>query len=186
MCDRMKKMVILGLDPGTATTGYGVIKVHPRGLKLIKFGWISTDKNLDSNLRLRSIYHQMIKLLEEFNPDVVAIERLFFYNNAKTAMKVSEAMGVLRLAVVEKNIKIVEYAPLKIKSVVTQNGWAKKEEMKKVVKKILNFRIPPKKKTHFDDAADALGVAICHAKILEKERARENRRNAGGRSNSSF
>ena len=165
-----EKMIILGIDPGTATTGYGVIEANSKGLKLIKFGWISTDKDTDPSLRLQSIYQQMHQILEEFNPDVVAIERLFFWNNAKTAMKVSEAMGVLRLAVVEKRIEIVEYAPLKIKAVVTKNGRAKKDEMKKVVKKILKFRAPAKKKTHFDDAADALGVAICHARILSEER----------------
>ena len=158
-------MRILGIDPGTATTGYGVIEVENDSIKLVKFGWISTDKKLEANLRLKSIYQQMLRLLQEVSPDVVAIERLFFYNNAKTAMKVSEAMGVLRLEVVQKGIEIVEYAPLKIKSIVTQNGWAKKEEMKKAVRKILRVRAPKKKKTHFDDVADALGVAICHAKL---------------------
>ena len=158
-------MIILGIDPGTATTGYGAIKIEETSIRLIKFGWISTDKKLEANLRLKSIYQQMNQLLQEVSPDVVAIERLFFYNNAKTAMKVSEAMGVLRLAVVQKGIEIAEYAPLKIKSIVTQNGWAKKEEMKKAIRKILKVRTPKKKKAHFDDVADALGVAICHAKL---------------------
>lgn len=169
-------MIILGVDPGTATTGYGVIEVKNNSIKLIKFGWISTDKRLETNLRLKSIYQQMRTLLREVTPDVMAIEKLFFYNNAKTAMKVSEAMGVLRLAAVQKGVKIVEYAPLKIKSVVTQNGWAKKEEMKKVVRKILRVRSPRRKKTHFDDVADALGVAICHAKICLRKEVKKNGR----------
>jgi len=164
-------MRILGIDPGTATTGYGVIEVKNDSIKLVKFGWISTDKKLEANLRLKSIYQQMLRLLQEVSPDIVAIEKLFFYNNAKTAMKVSEAMGVLRLAVVQKGIEIAEYAPLKIKAVVVNNGRAKKDDMKKAVYKILGAKAPEKKKTHFDDAADALGVAICHAKLYsQKER----------------
>ncbi len=165
-------MRILGIDPGTATTGYGVIEVDgDASIKLIKFGWISTDKKLEANLRLKSIYQQMLRLLKEVTPDVVAIEKLFFYNNAKTAMKVSEAMGVLRLAAVQMGVKIAEYAPLKIKSVVINNGRAKKEEMKKAVYQLLGAKAPEKKKTHFDDAADALGVAICHAKLcFQRER----------------
>lgn len=165
-------MIILGIDPGTATTGYGVIETNGNSsVKLVKFGWIQTDKRLEANLRLKSIYQQMVRLLEEISPDIVAIEKLFFYNNAKTAMKVSEAMGVLRLATVQKGIKIVEYAPLKIKSIVAQNGRAKKEEMKKAVRKILKVRAPKKKKTYFDDVADALGVAICHARLcIQSER----------------
>ncbi|MCD6225977.1 crossover junction endodeoxyribonuclease RuvC [bacterium] len=162
-------MRILGIDPGTATTGFGVIDVNSKGeIKLVKFGWITTSKDIDPNIRLQSIYQQTEFIIKEQKPEIMAIEKLFFYNNAKTAMRVSEAIGVIRLAAVNNALKIFEYAPLKIKSVVTQNGWAKKEEMKKTVKRLLKFRTPPKKKTHFDDAADALGVAICHALTVLK------------------
>jgi len=167
-------MRILGIDPGTATTGFGIIDVSPKGkLKLVDFGWITTDKDINPDLRLKSIYQQTSRLIREQKPEIMAIERLFFYNNAKTAMKVSQAIGVIRLAAVNKRLKIFEYAPLKVKSVVTQNGWAKKEEVKKVVKRILSFRTPRKKKTHFDDAADALGIAICHAKIILSQKGGE-------------
>lgn len=165
-------MRILGIDPGTATTGYGAIETKNNSIRLVKFGWIFTDKKLEANLRLKSIYHQMQQLLQELSPDVVVIEKLFFYNNAKTAMKVSEAMGVLRLAIVEKGIEIVEYPPLKVKSVITQNGWAKKEEVKRAIQKILKVKVPKKKKTHFDDVADALGIAICHAKLCARSERR--------------
>ena len=162
-------MRILGIDPGTATTGYGAIETNGDGkYRIIKFGWISTDKKLERNLRLKSIYQQMKRLLKETNPDIVSLESLFFFNNAKTAMAVSEAIGVLRLAAVEKKVTIVEYPPPKIKSVVAHNGRAKKPEMKKAIRKILGVRSPNKKKTHFDDVADALAVAICHDRICQE------------------
>ncbi|MFH1601858.1 MAG: crossover junction endodeoxyribonuclease RuvC [Candidatus Shapirobacteria bacterium] len=160
-------MKILGIDPGTATTGFGVIEASPKlEFKVINFGWISTPKEQERNKRLKSIYKQMTGLLEKQMPEVMAIEQLLFYNNQKTAMRVSEAIGVIRLAAVEKKINIVEYSPPKIKSVIAKNGRAKKEEMKKAVRKILSIRSPNKKKTHFDDVADALGIAVCHAKII--------------------
>ncbi len=165
-------MRILGIDPGTATTGFGIIDTSPRKkFKLVEFGWITTAKEADPNLRLKSIYQQTASLIKKQKPQVMAIERLFFYNNAKTAMKVSQAIGVIRLAAANKKLAVFEYAPLKVKSVVAKNGWAKKEEIKRAVRKILSFRAPKKKKTHFDDAADALGIAICHAKIAFKQKA---------------
>jgi len=162
-------MRILGIDPGTATTGYGVIETNGKDrYQIIKFGWIKTDKETRRGLRLKSIYQQMKLLLKETTPDIASFERLFFYNNVKTAMAVSEAIGVLRLAVAERKIPLVEYAPLKIKAVVAKNGRAKKPEMKKVVRKIMGIRSPKRKKTHFDDVADALAVAICHARICQE------------------
>jgi len=170
-------MKILGIDPGTATTGYGAIEADRNDqYRIIKFGWISTDKKVERNLRLKSIYQQMKRLLKEVEPDIVSFERLFFYNNAKTAMLVSEAIGVLRLAVVEKKIPISEYAPLKIKAVVAKNGRAKKPEMMKAIRKIMGVRSPKNKKTHFDDVADALAVAVCHDRICQ-EGGEEKRKN---------
>jgi len=162
-------MIILGIDPGTATTGYGLIRTEKdKEYKMIEFGWIATPKDQDPSLRLKSIYDQALKLFVKTKPDVIAIEKLFFYNNQKTAMRVSEAIGVIKLAVVVKKIPIFEYAPLTVKSVVTKNGRAKKPEVQKIIKKILRFRAPKNKKTHFDDAADALGIAICHAKMCSE------------------
>ena len=167
-------MRILGIDPGTATTGFGVIEAPAKEkFQLINFGWITTEKEEDPDARLKSIYNQITRLIREQKPQVMAIEKLFFYNNAKTAMKVSQAIGVIRLAAFNQKLTIFEYAPLKIKAVVTHNGWAKKEEVKKTVRKILSFRTPRLKKTHFDDAADALGIAICHAKIIFEEKGGE-------------
>lgn len=162
-------MRILGIDPGTATTGYGVIdQKDDKRLQLIKFGLISTSKELEKNPRLKSIYQQMRLLIKDIKPDIICLERLFFFNNAKTAMAVSEAIGVLRLAIFNSKTDMVEYAPLKVKAVVAKNGRAKKDEMIKVVRKIIGARAPKKGKTHFDNAADALAIAICHAKICQK------------------
>lgn len=170
-------MRILGIDPGTATTGYGAIETNGDDkYRIIKFGLISTDRKLERNVRLKSIYQQMKRLLIETNPDIVSLESLFFFNNAKTAMAVSEAIGVLRLATVEKKITIIEYPPPRIKSIVAQNGRAKKPEVKKAIRKILGVRPAKKKKTHFDDVADALAVAVCHARICQGggEKKRKN------------
>ncbi|MFH1561650.1 MAG: crossover junction endodeoxyribonuclease RuvC [Patescibacteria group bacterium] len=164
-------MRILGIDPGTATTGCGVIESsNGKDFKVIKFCWISTDKKVAANDRLKSIHKQMGDLIKETSPDIVAIEKLFFFNNAKTAMGVSEAIGVLKLAATQKGLEVIDYAPARIKSIVAGNGRAKKDEMKKAVRKLLGVRSPNKKKTHFDDVADALGIAVCHAKLcLAKE-----------------
>jgi len=164
-------MIILGIDPGTATVGYGFIKAYKNGTyKMLDFGWIATDKKLCSGVRLKSIYSQLRYQIKSRRPDIVAIESLFFYNNAKTAMKVSEAIGVIKMAITDCKLESVEYSPPKIKSVVANNGRAKKEEMMKAVRKILKVRAPKKKKTHFNDVADALGIAICHARITQEGR----------------
>ncbi len=164
-------MRILGIDPGTATTGFGVIESTPKlKFKVIKFGWISTSKEMERTLRLKSIYGQTRRLIKDQNPDIMAIEQLLFYNNQKTAMAVSEAIGVIKLAAATCKLEVVEYSPPKIKSIVANNGRAKKEEVKKAVRKILKVRSPKKKKTHFDDAADALGIAVCHARIFYEGR----------------
>lgn len=158
-------MIILGLDPGTETTGYGLVEVKQKKLKLLKYGWISTKNGVDTGLRLQSIFEQTKEVLKEHQPNVVAIEKLFFFANAKTAMKVSESIGILKLAVSIKKIPLFEYAPLRIKAIVAGNGRAKKEAMKQVIRKFFKIRTPKGKKSHFDDAADALCVALCHAKI---------------------
>ncbi len=157
-------MIILGIDPGTATTGYGVIEAKDGKLSLIDFGWVSTEKDELPGKRLQFIYKQISHLLKSHNPEIVAMERLFFFNNAKTVMRVSEAMGVMKLAISKKKIEVVDYAPLQVKSVVGGNGKAKKTDMKAAVRKFLGIRSPKKKKTHFDDVCDALAIAICHAK----------------------
>ena len=164
-------MLILGIDPGTATVGYGMIKVNGKSkYDLLDFGWIKTDKESKAENRLNFIYKEMLLLMRTHKPDVMAIERLFFFRNQKTAMQVSQAVGVIMLASARYKIKIVEYAPAQIKLKISGNGRADKEEMKRAVRGILPVRSPKKKKTHFDDVADALAVALTHAMQVNGER----------------
>jgi len=159
-------MIILGIDPGTATTGYGLLKINKKknNFELVDFGWIKTPKEMESGKRLSMIYREIQTLCKDHQPDILSIERLFFATNVKTAMAVSESTGVIKLAATRKKVPVVEYAPMQIKKEVTGSGRADKNEMKKEVRKLLNFRSPKKKKTHFDDVCDALAVAICHAR----------------------
>ncbi|MBI2007336.1 MAG: crossover junction endodeoxyribonuclease RuvC [Candidatus Blackburnbacteria bacterium] len=162
-------MLIIGIDPGTATTGYGLVKVQKSGQPtLVKFGWIKTESNGQAGKRLDQIFREMSILLKEHTPDVLAIERLFFYSNAKTAMAVGQACGVIMLAAARRKIPIYEYPPGQVKLVVGGNGRADKSIMKQSVRKMFGVRAPNKKKTYFDDAADAIAVAVCHARMANK------------------
>jgi crossover junction endodeoxyribonuclease RuvC len=158
-------MLILGIDPGTATTGYGLIRTSPRNLEVVDFGLIETDKNGTDAKRLENIYDMVSKLLKEFSPDIVAIERLFFATNAKTAMAVGRASGVMLFAASKSRIEVVEYAPGTIKKLVAGDGRADKKLIQKSVRKVLGAKVrsKAKKRTHFDNVADALAVALCHA-----------------------
>lgn len=163
-------MLIIGIDPGTATTGYGLLKILKRKeLELLDFGWIKTEANGEPGKRLDQIFQGMTRLLKEHTPDVLAIERLFFYSNAKTAMAVGQACGVIMLAAARYKIPIYEYAPGQVKLVVGGNGRADKNIMKQAIRKMFKVRAPNKKKTHFDDAADAIAVAVCHARIAKSK-----------------
>ena len=156
-------MIILGIDPGTAITGYGVIEVNQVNqevIRLIKHGSIKTSKSLDSPQRLNLIYRQILQIIQEHKPQILVLESLFFNTNAKSASAVGQAMGVIKLAAARKKIEVVEYPPLKIKMVLTENGRAKKNQIQSRVRKFLGLRKLPRP-TH---AADALAAAICHWK----------------------
>jgi len=157
-------MLILGVDPGTATTGFGLIKQEKKKLEVIDFGLIETDKNGNPSKRLVLIYNQIRSLLKKYQPDVVAIERLFFATNAKTAMSVGQAEGIMIFAAAQLNIEVLEYAPGTIKKMVAGDGRADKKLVQKAVRSFLGAKVRSKagKKTHFDNAADALAVALCH------------------------
>jgi len=157
-------MKILGIDPGVATSGYGIISCEKRKILTLESGWISTSKNDGKNERLISTFRQTREIIKKHHPDVISIEKLFFFINAKTVMSVAEFMGVIKLAAALEKVPVVEYAPLAIKMEVTGNGKADKKAVKSSVRKLLNIRSPKRKKTHFDDVSDALAVAICHAK----------------------
>jgi crossover junction endodeoxyribonuclease RuvC len=157
-------MLILGIDPGTATTGFGLIKKNQKKFEVIDFGLIETKNNGNPAERLVSIYKQVKILFRQFEPDIMAIERLFFATNAKTAMAVGQAQGVMLFAAAESKIEVVEYAPGTIKKMVAGDGRADKKAVQKAVRKSLGAKVRSraKKRTHFDNAADALAVALCH------------------------
>lgn len=169
-------MLVLGIDPGTATTGYGVIKTNGvKNPQLIDHGLIETDKNGHPGSRLSIIYHETEKLLKKYNPNVVAIERIFFFINKKTVIRVSQAQGVLLLAAANLGIPVVEYAPGQIKLAVGGHGKADKKVMQNAIKCMFGVEAEKNKKTHFDNAADAIAIAVCHAKIVNNAQAVGNR-----------
>ena len=158
-------MKILGIDPGTATTGFGLINSDEKSREVIEWGLIETNKNKDTEKRLESIYKKTTLILKKHLPDVFVIEKIFFASNAKTAIAVGQAQGVMMLAASKAKVKVVEYAPGTIKKVVAGDGRAKKMDIQKAVRKMLgnNIKSKAKKRTHFDNAADALAIALCHA-----------------------
>ncbi|MBC7475229.1 MAG: crossover junction endodeoxyribonuclease RuvC [Candidatus Sericytochromatia bacterium] len=153
-------MRILGIDPGTATTGYGIIEFNDDNdnISIINYGIIQTFASEPMPSRLMSIYDDMQVLIENFKPDIMAIEELFFFKNAKTVITVSQARGVLLLAANKANLIIAEYTPLEIKLTLTGYGRADKREMQETIKDWLGLETIPKP----DDAADALCIAMCH------------------------
>ena len=157
-------MRIMGIDPGTATTGYGIINVNKEIIEVVGWGLIETSKNGLAENRLESIYNQTTELIKKYNPDIFAIEKIFFATNAKTAIAVGQAQGVMMLAASKQKIELKEYAPGTIKKYEAGSGRAKKKDIQISVRKILGNKVrsKAKKKTHFDNAADALAVALCH------------------------
>ena len=152
-------MVILGIDPGLATLGYGVIEAEGQKRRMIQFGTLNTPAGQPMPQRLRAIYQGMNQLLDIYQPDEVAFEELFFSKNITTGIAVSHARGVALLAVVQRTENLYEYTPMQIKLAVTANGHADKSQVQHMVKLLLNLKAVPKP----DDAADALAAALCHS-----------------------
>lgn len=152
-------MIICGIDPGTATTGFGAIKKKGDDLLLIDYGVISTNPKDQPAKRLQTLYQEINRLIKKFKPNLVVIEKLYFFKNLKTAMPVAEARGVILLAIQKYKIKIIELTPLEVKMGVCGYGRADKKQIQKMVKEILALKEIPKP----DDAADALAAAICGA-----------------------
>ena len=163
-------MLILGIDPGTATTGFGLIRILKGKTLLENFGLIETDKNGSPGSRFLSIEKEMLALFRQFSPDIMAMERLFFAANAKTAMSVGQAQGVMLLAAAKSKVEVVQIAPGTIKKAIAGNGRADKKAVQKALRKVLGAKVRsgPKKRTHFDNAADALAVALCYAYTYSK------------------
>ena len=151
-------MIILGIDPGYAIVGVGVVEYKGNHFRPIAYDAITTHASTATSLRLVQILDDINYCLDRFHPDAVAIEELFFNNNAKTAIAVAQARGVLIAATAKRGIPIYEYTPLQIKQAITGYGRADKKQMQLMVKNILNLNAIPQP----DDAADALAVAICH------------------------
>jgi crossover junction endodeoxyribonuclease RuvC len=152
-------MIILGIDPGTATTGYGVIEAQGNNIRVIDYGCISTKAGLELAERLETINLELEKLIKEHQPAEVAVEELFFATNAKTAMAVGQARGVILLTAKKNNCPIYEYTPLEVKNTVCGYGGAEKKQIQKMVQMLCKLSEEPRP----DDAADALAIAICHA-----------------------
>ncbi len=152
-------MIILGIDPGIAIVGYGVIDYRRGVFQTLAMGSIETPAGLDVETRLKMIYDDMCELIDLYHPDEMSIEELFFNTNQKTAIAVAEARGVILLSAMQKNVKISEYTPLQVKQSVVGYGHAEKKQVMEMVKVFLHLDNVPK----LDDTADALALAICHA-----------------------
>ena len=152
-------MRILGIDPGTAITGFGVIDCEGAKFKFVDAGVIRTPKEQPMNERLMTVYDEMKELIEEFKPDVMSIELLFFARNVTTAMTVGQSRGIVMLAATQANIPVFEYTPMQVKQAVTGYGKADKKQIQEMVKQLLKLSEIPKP----DDAADGLAIAITHA-----------------------
>lgn len=152
-------MRILGVDPGTATTGFGIIDKTNRTLTFVNGGVIITPAKQDMGARLFTIHKELTELIAEYHPDAMAVELLYFAANVTTAMSVSQARGVVLLAAAQADVRVAEYTPLQVKQALTSYGRADKKQVQEMVKKILKLNVLPEP----DDAADALAIAICHS-----------------------
>ncbi len=153
-------MRILGIDPGIATIGFGVIDSDKNHHKLIQCGVISTPAHTSLSSRLAQIYEDMCQLLDLFKPDAVSIEELFFNTNITTGIAVAHGRGVILLACQNSGVQIYEYTPLQVKQAVVGYGRAEKAQVMDMVKRICGLSAPPRP----DDAADAVALALCHAR----------------------
>jgi len=151
---------ILGIDPGYAIVGFGVADYSGMNFAPVEYGAILTEAHTDFSQRLKCIADDMDYILEKFEPDCLSIEKLFFTNNQKTAIDVAQARGVIVLSAVRHGISIYEYTPLQVKQAVVGYGLAEKRQVMDMVKRLLKLKAVPRP----DDAADALAIAICHAR----------------------
>ncbi|MGH2568941.1 MAG: crossover junction endodeoxyribonuclease RuvC [Bacteroidota bacterium] len=151
-------MIILGVDPGTLVTGYGVIERRNGKFNVLEYSVVKNRNERSMPLRLKAIYSALVDVIDRFHPDEFAIETAFYGKNAQSALKIGHARGVSILAAVNHEIPTAEYSPREIKKAVVGNGAASKEQVQYMVKSILRLRETPK----FYDASDALAVALCH------------------------
>ena len=151
-------LVILGIDPGFAIVGWGVIEYRDNTLRPVAFGAITTEAHTDFNMRLRQIYDDTVELLGKAKPDAVSVEKLYFKTNVTTGIQVAQARGVILLAVQQAGVPIYEYTPMQVKTAVTGYGKARKPQVMEMTRRLLHLKEVPKP----DDTADALAIAITH------------------------
>jgi crossover junction endodeoxyribonuclease RuvC len=155
-------MLILGIDPGIALTGYGVVESRGNRLRPLDFGCIETKSGTPTEERLRVIYERVSAVMERWRPEALAIEQLFFNRNVTTAFTVGQARGVILLAAITWGLQVREYTPMQVKQAVVGYGGAAKRQIQEMVRILLSLPEVPRP----DDVADALGVAICHAHFV--------------------
>lgn len=154
-----KERVIMGIDPGTAIMGYGIVLEKGNQLELINMGIVRMDHLDDHFLKLQRIFEKTTALIEEYKPDVLAIEAPFYGKNIQVMLKLGRAQGIAMAAALTKNITVTEYAPRKVKLAITGKGTASKEQVAAMLQRLLNFNETPE----FLDATDGLAVAVCHS-----------------------
>jgi crossover junction endodeoxyribonuclease RuvC len=152
-------MIILGIDPGTAITGYGILKKKVNNLEMIEYGCLRTENTCSMAERLEKIDKELTELIKKYKPQHIAVEDIFFSKNAKTVIKVSQARGVVLARAAKMKVPVAEYTPPQVKQAVTSYGRADKNQVQQMVKILLKLNEIPKP----DDAADALAIAICCA-----------------------
>lgn len=153
-------MLVLGIDPGYAIVGFGLIQTDKGRQQLLKYGVITTPAGVPIEMRLLGIDRDINELLDTFHPDCIAIEELFFNTNATTAINVAQARGVILLAAAKHGVPIYEYTPLQVKQAVVGYGRAEKKQVMDMIMRLLSLKQQPKP----DDAADAIAIALCHAR----------------------
>ncbi len=152
-------MIIMGIDPGLAIVGYGVVEYKAPHFRTLAYGAVTTPAHTGISERLQLIYRDVTRLLEQYRPDDVAVEELFFNTNITTGIAVAEARGVILLAAGHKKVGIYEYTPLQVKQAVVGYGRAEKKQVQLMTRTILNLKAMPR----YDDTSDALAIAVCHA-----------------------
>ncbi|MGB2762393.1 MAG: crossover junction endodeoxyribonuclease RuvC [Minisyncoccales bacterium] len=160
-------MIILGIDPGTANTGFGVVSniksKNQNRLRCLDYGCIKTSPKLTDGARLEKINTELKKIIKKYQPKVMAVENVYFFKNLKTAFPVSQAKGVILFTAAKKKIPVYEFTPLQVKMAITGYGKADKKQIQKMIKVILNLKEPPRP----DDAADALAIAVCSINFIK-------------------
>src|ERR1700742_3702222 len=154
-----KERIILGIDPGTAVMGFGVVKETGSKIELISLGVVKMDNLDDHMLKLQRIFEKTVALIDNYHPDCLAIEAPFYGKNIQVMLKLGRAQGIAMAAALSRNVSITEYSPRKIKQAITGNGNATKEQVAAMLQILLNFKETP----DFLDATDGLAVAVCHS-----------------------